>query len=99
MRPKTKAQANREIAYRTQLRRCGFRSWKQANKRRCELIEQMIESGNECDELKQLQRLADLYLTWKTNDSAGRWSRRIRRLEKRLGFDLRSTSHESDSGK
>ena len=56
-----------ELLYRAQLKRCGFRSWKQANRRRVELIDAFIESHSVDvgDELKELQLLAELYLGWK----------------------------------
>jgi hypothetical protein len=86
MRPCTKAQIRREQAYRDQLKRCGFRSWKRANQRRAELIDQKIETGVEPQELVDLQRLADLYVKWKTNDAMGRQLRGLKSLEKRLGI-------------
>lgn len=83
----TKQQERREGAYRKQLKRCGFRSWKQANQRRCELIDRDISGEadeEEQSELKQLQKLCDLYVKWKTNDALGRSTRRAKRLLKKL---------------
>lgn len=86
MRPRTKTQIKREQAYRDQLRRCGFRSWKRANQRRAELIDEKIETGVEPQGLVNLQRLADLYVKWKTNDVMGRQLRGLKKLQKRLGI-------------
>jgi len=55
-----------EKQYREQLKLCKFRSWKQANKRRIALI--YAGAGIESEEFQQLQKLADLYISWKTND-------------------------------
>lgn len=83
----TKQQERREAAYRKQLKRCGFRSWKRANQRRCDLIDKNIDGRadeEEQAELEQLQRLCDLYVKWKTNDALGRSTRAAKRLLKKL---------------
>lgn len=90
MRTATKAQQRREIRYRQQLKACGFRSWKRANKRRFELIKEKVESGVESDELRQLQILCDMYASWKTNDALGRSMQRLKRLEKRCKLKLKN---------
>lgn len=83
-RSTTKIQQHRERLYREQLRLCGFRSWSRANERRCDLIDLAIATGGEPLALAALQRLADLYVTWKTNDQTGRSIRRAERLLNRL---------------
>lgn len=84
----TKKQRLAEIRYRGRLRARGFRSWRAANKRRSFLIDKSIRRGSlpieEYVELESLQQLADAYVTWKTNDSLGRSSRRAGRMLKRL---------------
>jgi hypothetical protein len=83
----TKQQQQRESRYRRALRQCGFRSWKQANQRRYELIEKEIDetaAASELELLKRLQKLADLYVKWKTNDQMGRENRRLRRMLRQL---------------
>lgn len=82
----TKTQQKREARYRKQLKKCGFRSWKKANQRRGELIDQEIETGVEPEGLADLQKLCDLYLKWKTNDVDGRQVRRLKRLGRKLGI-------------
>ena len=87
MSAQTKSQHRREAAYRRQLKRCGFRSWKRANDRRSDLIGKVVygsATSEDSAELDQLQRLADLYLKWKTNDLIGRENRRLERLQRRL---------------
>jgi hypothetical protein len=77
----TKTQQRRESAYRRQLKRCGYRSWKRANRRRATLIEFSFHheaSVDELAELERLQTLADLYVKWKTNDLLGRQARRLK---------------------
>lgn len=89
----SKAQQKREAAYRAQLRKCGFRSWKQANARRAELIEWKVYRPHIFDtsdgqyELPQLQKLADLYRNWKTNNELGRMNRRLERQLRKLNRD------------
>lgn len=73
----TKMQVRAESRYRKQLKLCGFRSWKAANNRRCDLI----NAGSECDELAALQHLADLYLDWK--HSTTNLKRRLNRMLKK----------------
>ncbi len=80
MTGKTKIQIKREQAYRKQLKKCGFRSWKRANERRVKLIRESVKTDIESKELKELQRLADLYTKWKTNDEKGRMIRRLKRM-------------------
>jgi hypothetical protein len=82
----TKTQQAREERYREQLRKCGFRSWTKANDRRYELIMSSNRSDAVTAELEQLQHLADLYLTWKTNDMVGRSLRKVKRLVKKYGL-------------
>lgn len=57
----------RKAAYEKQLKACGFRSWKRANQRRGELINR---DGNltvqQAAELEELQKLADMYLEYKS---------------------------------
>lgn len=91
----TKCQERRRAAYLEQLKRCGFRSWKQANHRRGHLIHKKVyetATEHEIDELAGLQRLADLYVTWKTNDSLGRsarfMNRKIKKLEAKFGIKI-----------
>jgi len=84
----TQIQKKRESQYRKSLRQCGFRSWKRANLRRGELIAKSVygqTSDSEELELAGLQRLADLYVKWKTNDATGRSIRRLKRLQKKIG--------------
>lgn len=81
----TKLQQRREDRYRAQLRRCGFRSWVRANARRFRLIASEIWNNVASPELGQLQKLADLYVAWKTNGLLERESRRIQAMWKRLG--------------
>lgn len=79
----TATQEKRRAAYFRQLKLCGFRSWKRANQRRGDLIDKEIDhglSGAESRELARLQRLCDLYVKWKTNDSLGRAIRRAKRM-------------------
>ncbi len=77
----TKLQQRREAQYRAALLECGFRSWRRANHRRGELIDLSIDhlaTAAEEVELSQLQRLADRYIIWKTNDCTGRSIRRLK---------------------
>lgn len=79
---KTKSQQKRRERYQSLLAACGFRSWKKANRRRCDLIELKIYeriTPDETTELKRLQKLCGLYVTWKTNDSIGRQNRILKR--------------------
>ena len=82
----TKIQQLREKRYRDHLKRCGFRSWKAANNRRCDLIEEHVYF--DCEEtsleLHALQKLADLYMIWKTNDSRGLAAKRVERMLAKL---------------
>lgn len=83
----TKKQIRAEARYRAQLRLCGFRSWIAASRVRTELI----SFGGWLDEeraerLEQLQVLAQLYLTWKTNDDLGRQARWHKKQLKRYGI-------------
>lgn len=83
----TKTQAKREARYRAQLKKCGFRSWKRANARRGDLIDRSVRDVSteaEEQELVELQKLADFYLWWKTNDDIGRCNRRLGRLVAKL---------------
>lgn len=82
----TKAQCRRKARYQAALRESGFRSWLLANRRRSDLIDREIEgcaSADELAELERLQRLADCYIIWKTNDATGRSIRRLTRLSQR----------------
>lgn len=86
----TKLQQRREARYRRALRQCGFRSWVRANRRRSELIALEIASRATADEqreLAQLQKLADVYVRWKTNDSTGRSIRCLKWLGAKLGLE------------
>lgn len=77
----TKAQQKREALYRAALRRCGFRSWRRASRRRTELVKRLANGRAtvaDAVELRDLERLTGLYSTWKTNDSTG-WRRKWRR--------------------
>jgi hypothetical protein len=92
----SKIQEKRRAAYLGQLKACGFRSWVSANRRRGELIDKDIDgsrtgglSENESKELTELQKLADLYVRWKTNDSMGLAIRRMKRLMGKLEAKLR----------
>lgn len=80
MKPFTKKLQRLHAQYLRQLKRCGFRSWKAANKRRVDLI----MAGVDSPELAPLQRLADLYVRWKTNDETRVEIRRLSRWIKRL---------------
>jgi hypothetical protein len=86
-RQQTKIQQQREARYREALRKSGFRSWKRANARRAALIAKSVygyATQAENQELEQLQTVADLYATWKTNDATGRLIRRLKRTEAKL---------------
>jgi len=78
----TKIQQKREARYRKALRECRFQSWKRANARRAALIEKSVNSEASTEEERELERLgelADLYVTWKTNDATGRAIRNLKR--------------------
>lgn len=77
-KPQTKVQQAREARYRKQLKLCGFRSWKQANRRRAELIAE--GSTLKSKELLRLQDLCSYYSAWKTDDIVGRCRRKLDRL-------------------
>lgn len=88
----TKAQARRKAAYYKNLRKCGFRSWKQANARRCDLINRKFDVGltpEETAELAQLQKTSGLRADWKTNDGLGRCTRKLQRLIKKIEANRR----------
>lgn len=85
----TKEQQRRERKYREQLKKCGFRSWKKANERRCKLLFTVFASSDAAEvsdreELRQLQILADLYIAWKTSDVMGRINSKLKTLERTL---------------
>lgn len=86
----TKAQEKRRSSYRKQLALCGFRSWKRANERRAKLIRIKVYGSateEELSELEKLQKLCDLYVRWKTNDSLGRLTRSLEHQLKRLAIE------------
>lgn len=72
----TKGQAGNRDRFRRLLRQSGFRTWKQANIRRGELIQQG-RSVVESDELMALQRLADAWVRYRTHDLDRRSIRRL----------------------
>lgn len=83
----TKAQQKLQERYRKQLQKCGFRSWRKANERRCDLIHRKIDrtaTVAELAELSQLQKLAGIYQRWKTNDYTKRAIRQLQRKLKKL---------------
>jgi hypothetical protein len=83
----TKIQERRKARYLKQLRKCGFRSWKQANIARFALIRQKFEKGladSETADLAELQKLCGLWQDYKTNDALGRSSRRLKRIHDKL---------------
>ena len=83
----TKAQQRREARYRKALKAAGFRSWTRANARRGVLIDRSIDRELNTDETRELQllhKLADLYVTWKTNDGMGPALRRLARLKQEV---------------
>lgn len=83
----TKIQEQRKARYRTQLRKCGFRSWRRANIRRYALIEKKVAktiSEDEDHELALLQKLADCWQMYRAGDGLGRTSRRLKRLAAHL---------------
>lgn len=101
--PKTKGTAKRFATYQSQLKKCGFRSWKAANDRRAELIKKKNsvwpESGLNADEtveFENLQTLASVYWRWKSNDVDGRrnrwFSRKLGKLKALLSVEQTSAT-------
>ena len=87
-KPKTKEFARAEAAYRAQLKKCGFRSWRAANRRRCDLINQWYLrcclKNPDYAEFMELQKLADLYLRYKDFDGYKRREKVLRELNKKI---------------
>lgn len=83
----TKIKERRKARYLEQLRKCGFRSWKRANRRRFELIEKKVNetiSEDEDHELALLQKLADCWQMYRAGDGFDRTRRRLKRLASHL---------------
>jgi hypothetical protein len=76
--------AERKKRYLSQLNKCGFRSWKKANKRRCNLIEVYIRTSVMTDELRSLQKLFQLRADWKSGGDISRVLNALETIAKRL---------------
>lgn len=76
--------AERKQRYFDQLKKCRFISWKQANKRRCKLIEVYIRTSAMTDELRELQKLCQLRADWKSGGDISSVLNALETIAKRL---------------
>ena len=91
-KPTTKAFVKVEAAYRRQLKKCGYRSWKQANLRRENLIIRAVWEGGgipvaerDRKELEQLQNLADLHQRYACYEELRARDKSLRQMVRQLG--------------
>ena len=87
----TKKQERLRASYQKKLTATGFRSYKKLQVRRGELIDKAIDGPDplteeENAELDRLGEAVDAYVAYKTNDSIGLLTSRIKRVARNLGI-------------